>query len=102
MKAKSIFWLFLLSATTSIAQESSESESAIYKISKEYLAGEGLDFIKQKDTTRTVYQKRVFNGVDLAVYMVAIGTGITNEFDGFPLEECIFWMNGKAVVEPKG
>ena len=102
MKAKSIFWLFLLSATTSIAQESSESESAIYKISKEYLAGEGLDFIKQKDTTRTVYQKRVFNGVDLAVYMVAIGTGITNEFDGFPLEEFIFWMNGKAVVEPKG
>ncbi len=92
----------LIFFSISIFAKGQDTSPGIYKLSKEYLAGEGLDFIKQKDTTRTVYQKKVFDGVDLAVYMVAIGTGITNEFGNFPLEEFIFWMNGKAVVEPVG
>ena len=79
-----------------------QDNSTVFKISKELLAGEGLDNIEQQDTTRTVYQKRVYDGKEFAVFMVAIGTGITNEFNGFPLEEFIFWMNGKAVVEPEG
>ena len=79
-----------------------QENQKIYKISKELLAGEGLDKIKQKDATRTVYQKKVFNGEDIAIFMVAIGTGITNEFESFPLEEFIFWMNGKAIITPKG
>lgn len=75
---------------------------AIYKIPIDLLAGEGLEEKKQADPSRSFYQKLVFNGADLAVYMVAIETGITNEFQSFPMEEFIFWMNGKAVVEPEG
>jgi len=78
-----------------------KSNNKIYKIAKEYLAGQGLEFKKQKDSSRTVFQKRVYNGNELAVYMVAIETGITNEFESFPMEEFIFWINGKALVEPK-
>ncbi len=74
----------------------------IQKIPESVLAGEGLDTIPQKDSTRTFYQKVVYNGQDLAIYMVAIGTGITNEFRSFPMEEFIFWKNGKALVEPAG
>lgn len=85
-----------------VSAAQAQENQMIYKISKELLAGEGLDKIKQSDPTRTVYQKKVYDGVDIAIFMVAIGTGITNEFESFPLEEFIFWMNGKAIVEPKG
>lgn len=74
----------------------------IHKIPIDLLAGEGLDYIQQADSSRIVYQKKVYDGIDFAIFMVAIGTGITNEFENFPLEEFIFWMNGKAIVEPKG
>ena len=99
MKIRSILGgLFIAITSLSFSQQS----PSIYKISNELLAGEGLDVIPQKDSTRTVYQKKVYDGKDLAVFIVAIGTGITNEFRSFPLEEFIFWMNGKAVVEPVG
>jgi len=99
MKFKVLISVLVMAlSTTAFAQQT----QSIYQISKELLAGEGLDSIPQRDTTRTVFQKVVYSGEDLAVFMVAIGTGITNEFEGFPLEEFIFWMNGKAVVEPEG
>ena len=91
----------ILVTQLSWAQEQKEKPK-IVKIPASLLAGEGLTNIPQEDSTRTVYQELVYSGVDLAVFMVAIGTGITNEFDGFPLEEFIFWANGKAVVEPVG
>ncbi|MEM9327715.1 MAG: cupin domain-containing protein [Bacteroidota bacterium] len=93
--------LCLLIPYTTSAQTSEEKQS-IVKIPIELLSGEGLEKLTLEDTTRTVYQSKVYDGTDLVVYMVAIGTGITNEFDNFPLEEFIFWMNGKAVVEPAG
>lgn len=79
-----------------------QSDGQIFRVPREVLAGEGLDFIKQKDSTRTVYQKKVFQGKELAIFIVAIGSGITNEFESFPMEEFIFWKNGKAIVEPEG
>jgi len=88
-------------ATNTLAQHA-QNTPTIYKISQKLLAGQGLNKIRQADTSRTVYQKKVYDGVDLAVYMVAIGTGITNEFKNFPLEEFVFWMNGEAIVEPEG
>ena len=91
----------LIGSLNSIAQSEPKSPS-IYKIPADVLAGEGLEFKKQKDPNRKVYQKQVYNGTELAVFVVAIGTGITNEFKSFPMEEFIFWMNGKALVEPEG
>ncbi len=82
------------------AQAPGQNHQVIHKISTSLLSGKGLSLIKQKDTTRVTYQKKVYDGKDLAIYMVAIGTGITNKFNGFPMEEFIYWMNGKAVVEP--
>ncbi|MGD1840051.1 MAG: cupin domain-containing protein [Thermonemataceae bacterium] len=103
MRKVLILWgLGLLLATNASAQQPSQETPSIYKIPTALLAGEGLDKKVQSDTSRTVYQKRVYNGTEIAVYMIAIGTGITNEFKSFPMEEFIFWMNGKAVVEPAG
>ena len=103
MKTQLIIWsMIVLLVHNTQAQQTHENAQSIYKIPPELLAGEGLDSIPQQDTTRTVFQKLVYSGQDLAIFMVAIGTGITNEFKGFPLEEFIFWANGKAVVEPEG
>lgn len=84
------------------AQQKSQQNDTIYSFSKELLSGQGLNFIKQKDPKREVYQKKIYDGTSLTVYMVAIGTGISNTFESFPMEEFIFWMNGKAIVEPLG
>ena len=84
------------------AQQQEKENLEIYKVPRTLLAGEGLNSIKQKDPERTVYQKKIYDGNELAMYIIAIGTGITNEFKSFPLEEFIFWMNGKAKIEPVG
>ena len=84
-----------------IAQQATTNKQNVIKVPKELLAGEGLDSIPQKDPSRTVFQKKVYDGEDVALFIVAIGTGITNTFEGFPLEEFIFWINGKAIVTPK-
>ncbi|MEM6842749.1 MAG: cupin domain-containing protein [Bacteroidota bacterium] len=90
----------LFTANVLSAQPEPPESPSVYKIPQELLAGEGLDPIEQSDSSRVIYQKRVYDGEDLAIFMLAIGTGITNEFQSFPMEEFIFWMNGKAVVEP--
>lgn len=94
--------LYLLANCSVFAQTNAEKDGSIFRISREVLAGEGLDPIKQKDSTRKFYQKNVYKGKDLLIYVVAIGSGITNKFDSFPMEEFIFWKNGKALVEPEG
>lgn len=94
--------LFVTSLNYLYAQSVSTEQNEIFQIPREILSGEGLDYIKQKDTTRRFYQKNVFRGKDLAIYIIAIGSGITNEFKSFPLEEFVFWKNGKALVEPDG
>lgn len=101
MKKNLIIWsIGLISLQGLVAQQTTQENKSIYKISKEFLAGEGLKYIQQKDTSKTVYQEKVYDGKNIAIYMVAIGTGITNKFDSFPLEEFIYWMNGKAIVNP--
>ena len=101
MKA-GLFVCFVGLLTMGVYKSHAQTDQPIYQLSRECLAGEGLNKIKQKDSTRTVYQKKVYDGHDIAIYLVAIGTGITNEFSNFPLEEFIFWMNGKAIIEPRG
>ncbi|MEM9858039.1 MAG: cupin domain-containing protein [Bacteroidota bacterium] len=72
------------------------NKSGVFRIPQDQLAGEGLTF---RESKLEVYQKKVYDGAELGIYMVAIGNG-TNEFEDFPIEEFIFWMNGKAKVEP--
>ena len=101
MKKVLMIWsIGLLLVQGTIAQENVKKSIAIHKISKELLAGEGLDYIKHKEPDKTVYQKKVYDGETFAIFMVAIGTNITNKFESFPLEEFIFWKNGKAIVTP--
>ncbi len=100
---KYICWcLALYFSSTIVAQQTTDIAGTLLKVPRTLLAGEGLDSIPQKDPSRTVFQKKVYDGVDLVLFVVAIGTGITNSFNDFPLEEFIFWINGKARVEPVG
>ncbi|MGD1945632.1 MAG: cupin domain-containing protein [Croceivirga sp.] len=103
MKRVSLALLFsFIMAWTLMAQEETYGSTEVYKIPNTLLAGEGLTLAKQKDPKSPTYQKKIFEGENIIIYMIAIGTGITNEFKSFPLEEFIFWINGKAVVEPNG
>lgn len=73
---------------------------AVFKVSKQDLAGENLQPRKlDGEDDPTFLHRKIFDGEDLRIYMVAIGNR-TNEFERFPIEEFIFWANGKAVVEP--
>ncbi|MEN1785620.1 MAG: cupin domain-containing protein [Bacteroidota bacterium] len=103
MRQPILFYVLWLCAIVFVpAQEPLEShETHILKISKTLLAGEGLDFKQQKEADRSVYQKKIYDGSSLALDIVAIGTGITNTFENFPMEEFIFWKNGKAIVTPE-
>ena len=85
-----------------MAQQTNDKTLHVLKVPTTLLAGEGLDSIPQNDPSRTVFQRKFYDGENLALFIVAIGTNITNSFQGFPFEEFIFWMNGKALVEPEG
>ncbi len=91
--------LFLLGRFV-VAQNN--SPAGVFKISKADLSGENLSPRKLNGEDDYTFQQKVaFDGEDLRIYMVAIGNR-TNEFGRFPVEEFIYWINGKARVEPNG
>ena len=95
-----IICILLLSRSIAIAQ--GNESSGLFKISRSNLAGENLSPRKLNGEDDDTFQQRVvFNGEDLIIYVVAIGNR-TNEFGRFPIEEFIYWINGKARVEPNG
>jgi len=49
---------------------------------------------------RDFFQKRLYKGSELSVYILSSETA-TNELTNFPIEEFIYFMNGKAKIEPK-
>ena len=84
---------------TWILQAQSNSPE-IVAISREDLAGENLTpAIQAGETDTSYYQQKAYDGTDFVIYLVAIKNR-TNEFQRFPIEEFIFWADGKAIVEP--
>ncbi len=81
------------------SQQSAYNEpSRIFKLTQDDLAGENLTLKKGENP---YYQGKVYDGKDLMIFSIAI-SNVTNTFESFPLEEFIFWKNGKARIDPEG
>ena len=89
-------YLILLSLALGFTANSLAQSPAIFRLSQDDLAGENLTLL---ETEKPYYQRKAYDGTDLAIFILAIDN-VTNEFESFPLEEFIFWKNGKAIVEP--
>ncbi|MEM6642550.1 MAG: cupin domain-containing protein [Bacteroidota bacterium] len=91
---------FLVFFVAFVSAQMPSSDQAIFRIDKSQLAGENLTLKQNKDDpSNAYYQAKVYDGEELAVFLVAL-SNVSNEFESFPLEEFIFWINGKARVEP--
>jgi len=70
-------------------------------LDKSVLAGVGLEKIDLKDEPeKDFYQKQLFRGEDISVYVVSTQTW-NNTMDDFPFDEFIYMFHGEAVVKPK-
>ncbi len=86
----------------SIAQTDAVDSTSpvIVQINREDLSGLNLDKIKLKDhPERDFYQKTIFRGKDLSVFILSSETA-ENDINSFPFEEFVIFMNGKAKVSP--
>lgn len=71
-------------------------------LNKETLSGLGLQKVQLKnEPEREFFQKRLFRGEDLSIYVVSSETWKAN-MDNFPFDEFVYMLNGKANVKPKG
>lgn len=69
-------------------------------IPPETLSGLGLPKITLRNhPAREFFQKTIYRGSDLSVYILASETAV-NEITNFPFEEFVYYINGKAVIEP--
>ena len=69
-----------------------------FLIDKALLSGNGLEKIVLKDNPKKrFFQKRLFKGDDLSVFMVSSETG-TNTFENFPIDEFVYMFNGEAII----
>lgn len=91
-------YLILLILCLGMLTSALAQSPTLFRLSQDDLAGENLTLL---ETEKPYYQRRAYVGTDLAIFILAIDN-VTNEFESFPLEEFIFWKNGKAIVEPAG
>ncbi|MEL6390103.1 MAG: cupin domain-containing protein [Bacteroidota bacterium] len=70
-------------------------------LDRSVLSGLGLKKIEIKnEPEKDFYQKRLYRGDDLSVYVVSTETWI-NEMDNFPFDEFVHMYHGEAVVTPE-
>ena len=96
-----LFPLVLLLSTSLSAQQSPTIETAVapFKIDARLISGLDLPPVTRKDDPdREYYQKRVFQGEDLSVFILSSETS-TNELNDFPIDEFVYYLNGKAEIE---
>ncbi len=99
MKTLIGFFVFL-AATTLYAQKSDKNTLLEpFKIEERLLSG--LDIPKQTlkaHPNRAYFQKRIYKGAELSVYILSSETAI-NQIAKFPIDEFVYYLNGRADIE---
>ncbi|PKV49522.1 uncharacterized protein DUF861 [Aquimarina sp. MAR_2010_214] len=71
-------------------------------LDKKMMSGIGLKQVKAPwDPDRELYQKRIYNGIDLGIYVVCSETAKAT-WENYKAEEFIYVINGQAKLTPKG
>ena len=95
-----ILGIFFTSILTLNAQESKKNLQPI-PIDKSALSGVGLKKIDIKDEPKKdFYQKRLYWGEDLGVFVVGTGTW-NNKIKNYAFDEFVYMYQGEAIVKPK-
>lgn len=70
-------------------------------VDKSVLSGVGLEKVTLKDEPeKDFYQKRIYRGEELSVYVVSTETW-NNKMNDFPFDEFIYMFHGEALVKPE-
>ena len=102
MKEKLITVILTIVSTLSFTQETPK-DSIIEPIKIEDRFLSGLDIPKlrlEAHPEREYYQKRIYKGSELSVYILSSET-VVNEINNFPIDEFVYYINGRADVETK-
>ena len=100
MKKNGLCLFYFLAVLQTWAQGIPDS-TTIFKISRADLAGENLvGGVQAGETDTSYYQQRIYDGKEFIVFLFSIKNR-TNTFERFPIEEFVFWADGKAIVEPE-
>ncbi|MDB4293093.1 cupin domain-containing protein [Maribacter sp.] len=102
--AKTFLCFFILTFSTGYLLSQTPSGETIKPIllDKEALSGLGLQKVKLKEEPeRAFFQRRVFRGEDLSVYIVSSESWKTS-FDNFSFDEFVYILNGRAKVNAVG
>ena len=101
---KAFLCLLFLAMSTSCLLGQTDSVEIIKPIllDKEALSGIGLQKIElKKEPERAFFQRNLFRGEDLSIYIVSSESWKTS-FDNFSFDELVYILNGKAKVKPEG
>ncbi len=94
----------ILSAASSVlsAQNSSEDVLQPLQLAPSDLSGNDLQQMKLKnEPTREFYQKQLYRGEDLSVYVVS-SQSWPGTMENFSIDEYVYIFNGKARARPTG
>lgn len=102
MKQILIRILFLIVTTFSFSQEiAKDSIIEPFKIDEKYLSGLDIPKLELKAyPEREYYQKRLYKGSELSIFILSSETAI-NEIKNFPIDEFVYYINGRADIEIK-
>jgi len=99
-KTTLLFGFIFLSYITLNAQESKNKLQPIH-LDKSVLSGVGLEKIDLKDEPeKDFYQKRLYWGKDLGVFVVGTETW-NNKIKNYSFDEFIYMYHGEAMVKPQ-
>lgn len=101
MKIKSLLFVFyVLTAQTAFAQGAAETALKPILLDKSTLSGAGLQKLESKEEPeKDFYQKNLFRGQDISVYLVSTESWI-NKLDDYPFDEFAYMMHGEALIKP--
>ncbi len=100
MKTTILFCIALLCFLTVRAQEENQVPKP-FPIDEKYLSGLDIPKFELKaHPEREYFQKRLYRGSELTVFILSSETA-DNAFESFPLEEFVYFLNGRADVTPK-
>ena len=98
------FYIFFSCLCTTVLYAQSQPPSAVQPIliDRTALSGIGLQKVDITDEPeKDFYQKTIYRGESLSVYIVSTETW-NNKMNDFPFDEFVYMLHGQAIVKPRG
>lgn len=94
-----IYFIFTFHFVSFGQNTKDKNEIFPFKIDETYLSGLEIPKVKLKaHPNRDYFQKTIYSGSELSVYILSSATA-TNTIKSFPIDEFVYYINGKALVK---